>query len=478
MYKKTFRALSFVIAIFISNNGLAQDLTWGATSDLSDTFQKAINPKIATSTDGTRATAVWLRWDIIQSASATISGNTADWGNVKDLSIAGQAVGELPDIALSDDGTKATAVWRAFDSTFGKYVIQSASATISGNTADWGDVKVLSDLTLDANIPQIALSSDGTMAMVVWSTLSVRYFVAAIPGTISGNTATWGVVKPVSPELEEVPSYPEIAISSDGTKAMVVWSNNGIIQSRAGEMAGAGYSEWSPVTNVLSEAGRIASSPRIANSSDGTKATVVWYRLDGSDYRVQAIPLTRSGWAVYQGAVKDLSAPGQDAYYPQIALSSDGTKATAVWYRYNGFDWIVQSASTTISGLTATWGTVKELSAPGGDAYYPQIALSSDGTQAAAVWRRFDGSKFIVQSASATISGATAKWGIATDLSIAGKSAYEPHIDLSSDGTMATIVWTLDEDPYDIVQSASAIGNDGNCYVIKASNGNIIMFCL
>ena len=44
-------------------------------------------------------------------------------------------------------------------------------------------------------------------------------------------------------------------------------------------------------------------------------------------------------------ATTDLSATLRDALEPRVALSSDGTRATAVWYRSNGTNLIVQSAS-------------------------------------------------------------------------------------------------------------------------------------
>ena len=104
-------------------------------------------------------------------------------------------------------------------------------------------------------------------------------------------------------------------------------------------------------------------------------------------------------------AVTDLSAIGQSASVPQIALSSDGTRATVVWYRFNGSNWIVQSASATISAGTASWGAVTDLSAAGRDARIPQVALSSDGTRATAIWLRSNGTHNIVQSASVVLPG-------------------------------------------------------------------------
>src|SRR5690606_32518664 len=111
-------------------------------------------------------------------------------------------------------------------------------------------------------------------------------------------------------------------------------------------------------------------------------------------------------------------------------------------HRSNGSNNIIQSASATISGNTASWSAAQDLSATGQGAAIAEIAISSDGTMATAVWNRFDGSNNIVQSASATISGNTASWSAVQDLSVAGQSATGQQITSSSDGTKATAVWS------------------------------------
>ena len=181
--------------------------------------------------------------------------------------------------------------------------------------------------------------------------------------------------------------------------ASAVWV--GAVASPAAAVETATWS--SPAVN-LSAPGQGASNPDVALSADGTKATAVWTRFDGSNDIVQSVSATITGSTATWSTVTNLSAPGQNATGAQVALSADGTKATAIWPRSNGSNRIVQSVSATITGSTATWSTVTDLSAPGQNASFPQVALSADGTKATAVWRRSD-SDFnpIVQSASATI---------------------------------------------------------------------------
>jgi hypothetical protein len=81
-------------------------------------------------------------------------------------------------------------------------------------------------------------------------------------------------------------------------------------------------------------------------------------------------------------------------------VSSDGSTAVAVWSRNNGANDIVQAATATVAGNVATWGTVTDLSATGGNAFFPEIGASSDGSKAVAVWMRYNGANDIVQAAS------------------------------------------------------------------------------
>jgi LPXTG-motif cell wall-anchored protein len=68
--------------------------------------------------------------------------------------------------------------------------------------------------------------------------------------------------------------------------------------------------------------------------------------------------------------------------------------ATAVWSRNNGSNDIIQSSTSQNGGA---WSTPVDLSATGRNARNPQITVSSTGL-ATAVWRRSNGSNWIIQS--------------------------------------------------------------------------------
>lgn len=468
--------LFLVLGFFAQQPCLASIVTTWSTPPavLSAAGSNATDIQVASSSDGTKATAVWKNYVantyIVQTASATISAGVASWGAVQTLTTGSGGDAENARIALSSDGTKATAVWQRTNSNF-VVVVQTASATISGAVASWGAVTNLSGSNGAAK-PQVALSSDGTRASAVWSeSNSQNYVIRTASTTISGTPASWGTVTVT--DLSATggnADFAQIALSSDGTKATVIWqringSNNKIIQTASTTFSGT-PATWGTVTVTdLSATGYDAGDPQVALSSDGIKATAVWKRFNGSNTIIQAASTTISGGVAAWGAVTDLSATGQNASEPQVALSSDGTRATAVWTRRNGSNPnsdIIQTASTTISGTPATWGTVTvtDLSATGGNAREPQVGLSSDGTRAMAVWTRASSGIDIGQAAVATISGVPASWVTAnvTDLPANGGTVWVPQVAFSSDGTQATAVWIQPDSNFDgIAQTSSAL---------------------
>ena len=93
-----------------------------------------------------------------------------------------------------------------------------------------------------------------------------------------------------------------------------------------------------------------ASSGTIGNLVGG--AQYACYVLADSVCSTASSPVTVNAiWVLPAGPV---SVTGQSAYVPQIGVSSDGTKAVAVWQRYNGAKYIVQAATSTIANNVAT----------------------------------------------------------------------------------------------------------------------------
>lgn len=138
----------------------------------------------------------------------------------------------------------------------------------------------------------------------------------------------------------------------------------------------------------LSAAGSDAEDPQVA-INDASAAVVVWFRDDGSHARVQVS--SRTGTGASFGAPVDLSAAGGHAYDPQVAINASGD-AVVVWVRDDGSDARVQVSSR--SGAGGSFGAPVDLSVAGQDAEKPQVALDD----AVVVWHRSDGSNSRVQA--------------------------------------------------------------------------------
>lgn len=440
--------------------------------DLSASGQDAFDPQVAVSGDGSRAISVWTRYDgnnayVAQARVAVVAGGTATWGPVANLSDAATSAYNAH-VAISSDGTRATAVWVRDVSN--KYVVESASATISASTVTWGSVTSLSASGQDAAFPQVALSSDGTKATAVW----LRYDgsnqrVQSASATIGGTTATWGPVSDLSPTGGDG-GYPQVTLSSDGTKATAIWqlwASTGIVQTASATISGTSAT-WGAVSDLSDGVGN-ADYQHVALSSDGTKATAIWTYTDRTPTDPNLTEIVQSASATITGSTAtwsnptDLITPSQTTSYSQVALSADGTKATAVWTRRVDSSRFVQSTSATISGNTAEWATDKitSLSAANFLAYQPRIGLTADGSKAVASWYANGGTNMVVQSTTATVTSNLADWNVAgvVDLSDPTSSADVPQMAFSRNGATAVAIWQWQEyDPssYYSIQAAVA----------------------
>ena len=215
----------------------------------------------------------------------------------------------------------------------------------------------------------------------------------------------------------------------------------GLSITAVGTVAALDLGSWSPPT-TLSAAGTQTQAQQIALSADGSRATAVWHQGAMGSRKVQSAAATISGNSAQWSAAADLSVPGLEGIDPRVAVSGDGTRATAVWYYdKDGTYWVVQAASATIDGNNATWGPPVDLSVTGRNASMPDIGLSADGSRATVVWTRYNGSRNIVQSVSGVIDGVTASWSSPVDLSLGGSDALYPQVAMSQDGSRATAVW-------------------------------------
>lgn len=267
----------------------------------------------------------------------------------------------------------------------------------------------------------------------------------------------WSTPIPLS-EAGQNAENPQISVSTDG-EPYVTWSRHDdsiIMRAQATGSLDFGAS-WS-TTTTLSGANQEAVDSRVAVDADGN-AIAIWYRSNGSNYIVQTSRSEDGG--VSWSAPVDLSTVGRDAYAPQVAFDADGT-AIAVWNRFDGTSYVVQSSRSTDGGVS--WTSPATLSVSGGDAYGAQVAVDSDGT-AVVAWYRTNGSNFIVQSSRSLDGGVN--WSAPVDLSQAGQEAYEPFIDADAAGN-TVVVWRR-SDGSDYIAQATASSDGGATWSTPAN---------
>jgi uncharacterized repeat protein (TIGR02543 family) len=299
--------------------------------------------------------------------------------------------------------------------------------------------------------PQVAVAPDGTTT-VVWSRDdgSGNYTVQA--RTRPAASDTFGAVQDLSgPSDDDL--LPQVAVAPDGTTT-VVWyrlvGSNYIVQARTRP---AGSDTFGAVQDLSDPAGGNSRRPQVAVGVDGA-TTVVW-RQDGTPNRIFAA--TRPAGSGAFGSAVPLSGPtGDDASGPQVAVGADG--ATTVVWRLDlppGSSGRIQ-ASTRPAG-SGTFGSAVPLSGPSDSDLDPKVAVAPDGATTV-VWRQYDDSAggccWIVQASTRPAGSGT--FGVVEDLSASGAQpgdgATEPEVAVAPDGA-TTVVWSRDDGSEAIVQA-------------------------
>ena len=360
---------------------LAADGTPGTVHTLSAAGKDAYNSQVAVDSSG-RATIVWQGDDAtnsrIRSVRLEADGTP---GAVKTLSPAGLNSYD-PQIAIGNAG-RATIVWQLYDGSFDR--IQSVRLADDGTP---GAIKTLSEAgqTASSAVPAI---DDSDRTTVTWlrsdgsdnRVQSVRLEPDGTPGTVR-NLSGAG----------EGAFSPRIVV--DGSeRATITWYRyeGAILRVQAVRLAADGTPG---AVQTLSEAGQDARNPQLAVDASG-RVVIAWRRTDGSDYRVQSVFIDADGTP---GSVQTLSEPGEDAAGAQPAIDSRG-RATIAWYRPDGTDNLIQAVRLAADGIP---GEVRTLSDAGQDSYYPQLAVDASG-QATVAWQGSDGTNTRIQVARAVI---------------------------------------------------------------------------
>jgi hypothetical protein len=409
---------------------------WLTPVDLSALGRDADAPQVAVDSTG-RAFAVWDRSNganlIVQAAIRPPGRN---WQAPVNLSTAGRNA-DAPQIAVDPLGD-AVAVWRRSNGV--NSIIQAAIKPSRGRR--WQRPVNLSAPGHDAASPGVAVDARGD-AFAIWQRSNGANVIVQAAFKLAGHK--WRA--PVNLSAAGADAADEHITADSRGNAIAIWTRrNGagtIIQAARKPVASA---RWRAPVN-LSVPGALAFSIGIASDPRGD-VIGVWRRSNGTNFIIQAAyrPTKSPRWR----APVDLSAPGQDASNPSVALDVHGN-GFAIWRRNNGANFIVQSA---IKPAGRSWQAAVDLSAAGQSVGVPQIGADARG-DAVADWSRLNGSNTIIQGA--VRSARSGRWRPPADLSAAGQNAGIAEIAVDPDGN-AVAIWRRSNGANMIVQAA---GYDG-----------------
>jgi hypothetical protein len=218
---------------------------------------------------------------------------------------------------------------------------------------------------------------------------------------------------------------PQVGVN-EFADAVFVWRRSNGSNFRAQTRLRGFGGGLTPVQN-LSAAGENAYEPQVAVDDTGN-AVFTWRRSDGATFRIESRARSFTGSL---SAVQLLSDAGQDAFSPQVDSDADGD-AVFVWERFDGSVVRVQAQARSSAG---TLSGVQTLSAGGQDAFAPQVSVEVDG-DAVFVWERFDGTNSRIQSRT-RIAGVL---GSIQNLSTAGQDAEASQVAVDLDGD-AVATW-------------------------------------
>jgi microcompartment protein CcmK/EutM len=270
----------------------------------------------------------------------------------------------------------------------------------------------------------VAVDSHGNAVLVWYRDDGANWRIQARRRTASGS---FSAVQSISPVGQDAVN-PQVAVDGNGN-AVIAWTRydgaNNRVQVRRRTTSGS-----LSAVQTISAAGQSASSVHLAVDSSGN-ALVVWERYDGAHYRIQARRRTAGG---NLSSVQTLSAAGQNAFDPHVAMDSSGN-AVVVWRRYDGANDRIQVRRRTPSGALSA---VQTLSAAGRPAFGPQVAVDPAGN-AVVSWERYDGADSRIQVRRRTASG---NLSAVQTLSATGQGASQSQVAVDKVGN-AIVAWMV-----------------------------------
>jgi uncharacterized protein YpmB len=312
-----------------------------------------------------------------------------------------------------------------------------------------------------AGKPQVAMDNNGS-AIIVWyqydSDNNFQIFKSEYRNGSWTNPAS--LTDNNSPDGSSA-YYPNVAMGNNGN-AIIVWhqSNGTNEQIFKSEYRGGVWDHPSSLSDYISPNGQDAYNPQVAMDNNGN-AIIVWYQHDESNIYQIFKSEYRDGLWHYPSSLSDhISPDGQHAWYPQVAMDSNGN-AIIVWYQSDGTNLQIfkseyregawhNSASLSSNTSTARQQLVAKegvtiifdsviISPNGQDATFPQVAMDNKGN-AIIVWSQSDGAVYQIFKSEYRNGAWINPSSLADNISPDGQSAFYPQVAMDNNGN-AIIVW-------------------------------------
>ncbi len=381
----------------------AEGGAFGGVVNLSADGQNAVNPQVAVGPDGA-TTITWTRGGIIQ-ARTRPAGQT-NFGDVVNLSADGQDA-DFPQVAVGPDGA-ITIIWTRAGGN-NNIIVQARTRPAEGG--DFGDVVNLSadGAGQQAFTPQVAVGPGGATTITWTRSNGVNEIIQARTRR-AGQPNFDAIVDLAGPAAYDS----QVAVGPDGATT-ITWRRydpSSIIEARTRPAEGG---DFGGVVS-LSENGQDAVNPQVAVGADGA-TTITWTR--GGIIQARTRPAEGGDF----GDLVNLSASGQNAANPQVAVGGPDGATTITWQRSNDDNIIIQARTRPVEG--GAFGGVVNLSASGQDAENPQVAVGGPDGATTITWSRYnDDDNSIIQTSSGEAT--LARLSVTTDGSGVGSVTSAP----------------------------------------------------
>ncbi len=401
---------------------------WLSPSDLSPAVRKAELPHVAIDGSG-NAIAIWSTFDSaghdLQTATRAAGGS---WSAPTDLSAPGQYVSH-PQMAVNERGD-AVAIWELGEED--KAAVAVAQRSPGGS---WTTPTELTAPEPSAGSPQVAIDGAGDAIAVWYRGTGANRLIQASTRTAGG---TWTAPSNVSPEGSV--SEPHVTMDEAGDMVTLWLRSEGAYTVLQVAERPAGGSWGAPVS--LSDPEARAEIPQMATSARGD-VIAVWQQYKKLGYTLQTAERAAPGGA--WSPAGELSAD-PISHFPALAMNAAGD-AVAGWQRSDGTNTIARAIVREAGG---SWSAPSDLSAAGQDADAPRLAIDGAG-KAMAVWS-LRNTSWTVQASEHPVGGS---WSARTDLSAPDRRAGSPSptMDQAGDGLVAWRAYDAAES-FSLIQAA------------------------